>query len=156
MADNNNKGGGGQQKAANGLTMSVGIDPADMNENKLANVAGIAGVTVLAALALRWGMPLLRKFGFGISDEAARRAAEAITPDKAVGVVLNSLQGKDNTPPLNPGNIRFIQKCIGPALAAANKVSQQPEKDKADSLNAMNKAIADFTAITSGTEVSNG
>ena len=42
------------------------------------------------------------------------------------------------------------------ADAAANKVSQQPEKDKADSLNAMNKAIADFTAITSGTEVSNG
>lgn len=156
MADNNNNKGGGQQKAANGLTMSVGIDPADMNDNKLANVAGIAGVTVVAALVLRWGMPFLRKFGFGISDEAAKKAAEAITPDKAAGVILNSLQGKNDTPPINPGTIRYIQKCIGPALAKALEASQQPEKDKTDSINAMNKSLADFNAIVSGKSVDNG
>ena len=146
MADNNNKGGGGQQKAPDGLQMGVSINPENMTPAKLSGVAGIAGVMFLAAVGLNKFMPFIRRRLFGISDADAKKMSDVIAPDKAVGVVINHLTGKDGASPLNPGNIRYLAKCVGPALVAALKNSQQPEKDKADSLNALQKALTDFNA----------
>ena len=94
MADNNNNKGGGQQKTTNGIVASVAIEPENMSDAKLANVAGIAGVTVIAALALRWGMPFLRRFGFGISDEAAKaNLIDASDTNAVKGAFLKAVDG---------------------------------------------------------------
>ena len=140
MADNNNKGGGGQQKAANGLTMSVGIDPADMNENKLANVAGIAGVTVLAALALRWGMPLLRKFGFGISDEAAKANTIDVSDTNALkGAFLKATEGGQ----FKLSELRHVVKTVSPALASMGDPDGKSKEAVTNMLNALTAASSD-------------
>lgn len=145
MADNNNKGGG-QQKAPNGLQMGVSIDPENMTPTKLSGVAGIAGVMFLAAIGLNKFMPFIKRRLFGISDADAKKMSDEIPLDKAVSTVIKSLTGKDGAPPVPTGNIRYLVKCGGPALVAALKNSQQPEKDKADSLNALQKSLADFNA----------
>ena len=142
MADNNNNKGGGQQKAANGLTMSVGIDPADMNDNKLANVAGIAGVTVIAALALRWGMPFLRRFGFGISDEAAKASLIDASDTNAVkGAFLKAVDGGQ----LKVSEMRHAIKTLAPALGAAG----DPDGKSKEIITNM---VSSFTAAASSTE----
>lgn len=137
MADNNNKGGGGQQKAANGLTMSVGIDPSDMNDNKLANVAGIAGVTVIAALALKWGMPFLRKFGFGISDAAAKvNAIDASDTNALKGAFLKAVDGGQ----LKLSELRHVVKTVGPALAAMGDPDGKSKEAVTNMLNTISAA----------------
>lgn len=147
MADNNNnKGGGGGQKAPSGLQMGVSIDPENMTPNKLAGVAGISGVMFLAAIGLNKLMPTIKRRLFGISDADAKKLSDEVPLDKAVSTVIKSLTGKDGAPPVPTGNIRYLAKCVGPALVVALKNSQQPEKDKADSLNALQKSLTDFNA----------
>lgn len=137
MADNNNNKGGGQQKAANGLTMSVGIDPADMGDNKLANVAGIAGVTVVAALVLRWGMPFLRKFGFGISDEAAKANLVDVSDTNALkGAFLKATESGQ----FRLSELRHVVKTVSPALAAMGDPDGKSKEAVTNMLNAISAA----------------